>query len=346
MLTRLQKKLQQQAPVNKIPEESKQEERGNHSQPVRLNDDILFMVNKKLMMMDKAARDKQINTFTKQPHPSCRPFTEVVYRKTGPRDLSQAQQAVMHKAQFNSTSTLVTDYKCMGYFWPQVYQASRFAVCPDYKSFLTFHKRDADAKLENPVARFVQLPSTYFEPYLGLCPFFAELAWNEKDAIIVEADKFALCMTIWTLKRWLMMPAAFDYLLACGTAGKLECRCRNLIRAMSTDENLRKFFQDKTSLLQTKSSVELHRQKIALEDAAYQMKEYAIKLVTGEEIISGLGRSENAVSSLLLTRLAEKVDDMVKCVEEKMGWNGHPVIRIDCGGGFSDSDDGSDDDFY
>ena len=137
MLTRLQKKLQQQAGedalqhakttrqhselVDKIADETKQKPQGKSNQPVRLNENLLFMVNKNLKKMDKAARDEKINTFTKQPHPSNRPFTEVVYRKSSSRDLSQTQLAVMHTTNFNSSSTAVCEYSSTAIFLPQIY---------------------------------------------------------------------------------------------------------------------------------------------------------------------------------------------------------------------------------
>ena len=210
----------------------------------------------------------------------------------------------MHKTNFDNTSTLVCEHDSMDDFMFKIQMAARFVANPDYKNFLLFQKKDAGSKVQNPVARFVQLPPDYFLPEdMDFCAFFAELAWKEDGAVMVEVDKFALCMLIWSLKQWLVCPTVCSYPLSCGKAEGLDCRCRNLIRAMWTDENLRKFFQDKTSFLRIdvdengddveyETSMALQEQMSELEDAGDEMKNYAWKLVLGEETIrSGSGFS-------------------------------------------------------
>ena len=170
---------------------------------------------------------------------------------------------------------------------------------------------------------------------------------------MVELDKFALCMTIWSLKQWLVCPTMCSYLLTCGSAEGLDCRCRNLIRAMLTDENLRKVFEDKTSFLKVQVQEEdadedeeyqlsmgLQAQMSDLEDAEDQLKDYAWKLLVGHEKIRS-GRHENVVSSLQVAKMVEKIEKMRKCVENKIRQNNpddiHPVMRLNFG--FNDSSD-------
>ena len=155
-------------------------------EPVRLNDNLLFSVNKKLQAKDKAARDEKISSFSNVPHlgrlqPSKWPFTEVSYRKKSSQNLSQAQLAVMHGENFKSTSTLVvSEDNSMDNFIFKIQMASKYIQNPDYKNFLRYHKRDAGAKVQNPVARFVQLPTDYLTPEeYDFCAFFPELAWKE-----------------------------------------------------------------------------------------------------------------------------------------------------------------------
>ena len=132
---------------------------------------------------------------------------------------------------------------------------------------------------------------------MDFCAFFVELAWKEDGAIMVEVDKFALCILIWSLKQWLVCPVVCSYPLSCGQAEGLDCRCRNLIRAMLTDENLRKIFEDKPSFLKVRHvdenhddveyerSMALQEQMDKLEEACEEMKMYSWKLVLGEETI-------------------------------------------------------------
>ena len=134
-------------------------------------------------------------------------------------------------------------------------------------------------------------------------------------------------MIIYSLKEWLICPAVCSYLLSCGKADGLDCRCRNLIHAMCTDENLRKFFQDKTSFLRADidedgDDVENQRsmareQLDELEEVGDEMKEYAEKLMNGEEAIQS-GRYENVISSLQVANMAEKIEKMLECVENKI----------------------------
>ena len=108
----IQKKITDFFPVDKMPgEPTKGQEKAGRR--VRLTEDLLFMVNKQLKAMDKRSRDEKINSFTRQPHPSNRPFTEVIYRKKSTQDISETERAVMHKAIFNSTSIAVCEYESM-----------------------------------------------------------------------------------------------------------------------------------------------------------------------------------------------------------------------------------------
>lgn len=122
------------------------QEAQDNGRSVRLTDDLLLMVNKKIQAMDKAAREEKIKRFNNQPHQSNKPFAAITYRMKSSRELSQFEQAVMHKTNFDSTSTLVCDHDSMGDFIFKLQMAARFSANPDYKNFLHIQKRDAGSK--------------------------------------------------------------------------------------------------------------------------------------------------------------------------------------------------------
>ena len=78
--------------------------RPNHEKKsVRLSDNLLGFVNKKLKSMDKAYRKQRFEASEDDEDPI--PFTEVTYRKQP--TLSQTQLAVMHKTLFSSSTIAI-----------------------------------------------------------------------------------------------------------------------------------------------------------------------------------------------------------------------------------------------
>ena len=72
MTTRLRKKIEQP------PEKTENELR----EPVRLTEDLLYLVNKKLQNMDKEDRNRELE-WKQMNNPQHKCFTEVKYRKIG-----------------------------------------------------------------------------------------------------------------------------------------------------------------------------------------------------------------------------------------------------------------------
>ena len=82
----------------------------NQKKPVRLTEDLLYMVNKKLMKTDSLLRLQETKRFfsrkffpnweTTEPHV----FKEITYRKKPREYLSEESIAVMHEAYFYSSS--------------------------------------------------------------------------------------------------------------------------------------------------------------------------------------------------------------------------------------------------
>ena len=103
-------------------------ERPEHEmKSVRLTDNLLCSINKKLKSMDKAYRKQRFEASEENEDPL--PFTEVAYRKQPA--LSQTQLAVMHKTLFSSsTIAIFKDY-------------SKQELVEDLEHWCVYIKRDA-----------------------------------------------------------------------------------------------------------------------------------------------------------------------------------------------------------
>ena len=340
MLTRSQAKLQQQAQIDK-PKQTAVEKPGMakakpvaaNKDPVRLTEDLLYIVNKKLQTMDKKTRDDNIQNFDNnwQPWrgPVSGPFTEIAYRKQNSSDLSQTELAVMHKVNFDSNSTAVCKLNSMSQFFSNVARGAKAAKSADYRKFLDYKRSNPMGRVKCTIARFVQLPKDYYRPHSD-CDFFGELAWKENGVMTVEADNFALCLTIWTLKEWLSNPIDKSYPLSCYSSGEFCCfSCRRLLPAMWTDDRLRSFLTDRTISEQVGHVVYdyhdsriddvIHRNYWQLERANGEIKNYARKLLTGEEMISRCNRSHNVLTALQLERIVKKLEKTLKCYANNWG---------------------------
>ena len=176
------------------------------------------------------------------------------------------------------------------------------------------------------VVALVQLPEDYFRPHSD-CHFFAELAWKKDGIVMVEAEKFALCMNIRKLKEWLLLPEDNRYPFYCGgIRGQCTCRCNGLLHAMWTDSIFRKFFQDQGIVEVTPDYVDYFDDYLPMTEGrdfmAYrngllmardEIKHYRRKLISGEETISRSTRSINVLSAMLLEKILEKLDIALQC---------------------------------
>ena len=339
MLTRSQAKLQQQSQFDK-PKQTvaskpvivKRKQAIEKKNSVRLTEDLLYIVNNKVRAMDKETRDDILQNFenhrlARWMDPVIGPFTEIAYRKQN-LDLSQTELAVMHKVNFDCNSTAVCKLNSMGQFFHNIERARQYARSLDYGRFLHFQQRTAEAQVENPVARFMQLPKDYYRPHSD-CSFFGELAWKENGVMTVEADNFALCLSIWTLKEWLANPIDNSYPLSCRFYRGYYCCGRNLLRAMWTDDRLQAFLKDKAILDEIEifdpqddeenDPESLQANYDELKRAHREMGDFATKLVTGEETISRSIRSLNVLAASQLERMLEKFETHIfKCCEYKL----------------------------
>ena len=60
--------------------------------------------------------------------------------------------------------------------------------------------------------------------------------------MLVESDKFSLCMLVWRMKQWLVPPSEeHSYPLPCRgyTDGYTDCVCKHLLQVMWTDDTLK-----------------------------------------------------------------------------------------------------------
>ena len=316
MLTRSKSKLQQQAGLVEIADEPKQPVKKKSGRSVRLTEDLLYIVNKKLRTMDKASRDETIHDFYSYGGfvPFTEPFAEISYRKRFFPDLSETELAVMHKTNFDCNSMALCEINSMGQFFESLNKGSWRAKPLDYRRFLGYDTTDAGAPVKNAVARFIQLPKDYFRPQSDVV-FFAELAWKENGTMIVEADNFALCLTIWRLKEWLVNPIKNPYPLPCQWIERgIGCCCRNLLRAMWTDDRLRKVLQDQAFF--AFGYYDKRRNYEQLQEARGRIQDYAEKLITGEEIISRSNRALNLLSASQLLRIHKEFESILRCTLE------------------------------
>ena len=330
MLAPSQAKTQQQA-VHQVVDKPKQTIENKSSRSVRLTEDVLYIVNKKLRAKDKAARDERVHGFFRDSgirlNPVLSPFTEVTYRKRKFPDLTETELAVMHKVNFYSNSTAVCKLNSMTNFLIKVHRATLWTKS-DYRTFL--NSRDTGGQVENAVARFIQLPKDYFRPHSD-CLVFGELARKERGIMVVEADKFELCLAIWSLKEWLVNPLKNLYPLCCGCtewAEGMDCSCRTLLRAMWTDDRLRNFLKDQTIFDRIQYDdhpsdesfqAALNAKYMQLSRVHDEIMDYAGKLITGEEMISRSCRPLNVLYASQLQRLLEKFESILSCFQREIG---------------------------
>ena len=286
---------------------------------VRLTEDLLYIVNKKLRTMDKKSRDNTIQEFNQYSwmNPVASPFTEIAYRKRRLLYLSETELAVMHKINFDSNSIAVCKISSMSQFFASVNRGGLAAKSREYRNFLDFKDRGADARVTTAPARFFQLPKDYFRPHSDVA-LFAELAWKEDGVMMVDADNFALCLTIWRLKEWLVNPVDNSYPLSCLFVDRINCRCLNLLHAMRTDDRLRKFISNEATFkgidFDTCDYGHDFTENIrGLYSARWGIKGFAKKLITGEEMISRSNRAENVLSASQLLRMLEKLSSIIEC---------------------------------
>ena len=144
---------------------------------VRLTEDLLYVVNKKLKSKDKAARDQKIKAFDdRQKAHYAEPFTEVSYLNRSDLNTSQTQLAVMHETYFKSNSIAVCGDNSMEAYLENIDFARIVTRSPDYRDLLCID-RDNKSKVKNPVVRFLQLPEDYIRPHSN-CFYLGELAFK------------------------------------------------------------------------------------------------------------------------------------------------------------------------
>ena len=149
---------------------------------VRLTENLLYTVNKKLKSKDKAARDQTLKATAKPEQRDndmepTEPFTEVLYRNRSDLNLSQTQLAVMHDSYFKSNSIAVCELDSMEAFLHAVGRARFRTSSRDFKDLLWLYRYGHVKKLKNPVARFLQLPKEYCRPH-SECLYLGELAFK------------------------------------------------------------------------------------------------------------------------------------------------------------------------
>ena len=185
MLTSFKQKNESFEPEEVMLDESKISTNKIGKVKVRLTEDLMYIVNKKLKSKDKETRDQKLKASHRPNDPDpIEPFTEVSYRTRSDLNLSQTQLAVVHESYFKSNSVAVCEIDSMETFFHAVDRAWFRSSCRDFKD-LIWIKRPDFSKVKNPVARFFQLPMDYIRPHCDSL-YLGELAFKlNKDPGLV-----------------------------------------------------------------------------------------------------------------------------------------------------------------
>ena len=267
---------------------------------VRLTEDLLFAVNKKLESRDKKTRNEASVDDDL--------FDELVgYRRTWPSTFSQTKKAIMHKLFFDRNSILKIRYDSTEVL---------VSIAHINEYLFDYHK---NARVYTPCkVGFINLPGDFFDPNedcIEKCTLFKELAWKEKDMILIETERFTECILIWRLKQWLENCTNL-YPLQCymknPSCGVVEsCQCRNIFRvATFLSENC----IQRLGLENIRSQSKIRR--FDLLAISRIMFRYCGNLISGEEIISESSRAENVVFAMHLRLLAEKFNQAHNCLAQ------------------------------
>ena len=327
---------------------------GPATQPVRLKEDLLYLINKKLKSIEKAERDEPLKDYNDENEDRRKfyeanfgadstlpnegreiPFTGVSYRKKP--GFSETQLAVMNKAYLNFNSIAICKIDTMERFlemtreWSdEMIKTSYFDMgCWDFDSDdESDHKQKVNEMFEeiwewsgSYWARFIQLPKDYSDGPQSDCVFFEELARDENGTPTVDVKQFSLCLAIYKLKQWLTWPSKYKYPFDCFgffSFKYTDCQCKKILAVVFTDKLLRSFFEKRGiewNYLTDNNDIDDWRPD-EMKAAASDMRNYSNKLMTGEEMICPSNRALNVLCATQVFKIAGKVDVAIDCISQ------------------------------
>ena len=270
-----------------------------NAEPIRLTEDLLYIVNKKLESRDIKERNE---AFDDDRSLQASIFAGVTgYRST---NVSQTEKAVMHKLFFDQNSIASCDLDSTENLMAVIQRFQLFDYCKNF-----------DVPTPCQVG-FIKLPGDFLQPdknCIEPCTLFKELAWKEKDMILIDAKQFTECILIRRLKLWLENSAK-SYPIECNMKNPpclvaQTCRCRNIFRvATFMTEN----FVHSFGLQNIRAQTEMRLSGLPAISRA--LLRNCKKLMTGKELISESNRAENVLLAMQLRLLADKVDRAHSCL--------------------------------
>ena len=272
--------------------------------PVRLTEDLLYLVNKQLQKLDTEERMKKIKDRTHE-HTI---FKAISYRKKPPRELTQAGQAVMHKVYFDSNATAEADSDEFKLFQVDLWDEWD---CRD--GFMDRDQRPLTAEVSRPdLFRYVKLPADYQRPNPGY-EFFDEFTWKEGGSILAKAAQIPQIFMIKDFRTWLHAdPTMIQPLDCCWRNDHYRgegCPRRVIYHVLWLSELFRTIFQE--SGVNRLAEGPFHR----FEDIWFirdAMMKFGAKLTKGEVVLledHGL----NLLTAFQIKTLAEKFDNARYC---------------------------------
>ena len=272
--------------------------------PVRLTEDLLYLVNKQLKKMDTEERMKKIKDRTHE-HTI---FKAISYRKKPPRESTQAGQAVMHKMYFDSNATAEADSDEFVIFQVDLWDEWD---CRD--GFMDRDQRPLTAEVSRPdLFRFVKLPADYERPNPGY-EFFDELTWKEGGSILAKAAQIPQIFMIYDFRTWIYAdPRMVQPLHCCWRADHdrpVGCPRRVIYHVLWLSELFRSIFQRSGVNRLAEGPFNRFEERWFIRDA---MMEFGAKLTRGEVALHD-DHGLNLLAAFQIKMLAEKFDNAHYC---------------------------------
>ena len=280
--------------------------------PVRLTEDLLYIVNKKLKKIDSSLRVGRINKEFR----SQLDLKEISYRRLPKTNLSQECLAVMHRVYFNSSSTAKLAYQTMEDF------KQGLDDLPYCDEFMSIHRIEIETEVTRPdLFRFLTLPADYCRPSLGF-DFFEELSWTEDGSIMLEASKLNRWWFLIEITTWLVLPQE-EYPRYCGADRSEVCECRDIYTALWCSDIFRKLFEEEEidgplSIKSANQLVATDNMTAACElvdnmiDVGDALMKFVGKLARTEVVIHQSSQL-NMFAAFQLKMLAEKLEIAAAC---------------------------------
>ena len=218
--------------------------------PVRLTEDLLYMVNKKLMKIDSSHRLQRakrycglkfLHFFGDPETFDAHVFNEITYRHKPREYLSEESLAVMHIVYFCESSIAIPANDTMKDFHENLVTS----ILPGNRFMSGEIGDDAPGEF-----RFVKLPADYSRPKLCV-DFFGELTWKEEGSIMVEACRMKTLLSILRISKWLVEPHE-PYIFECDYGRihqvnsndvLMDCGCSRIYRLLWWGDFFRSLYQ-------------------------------------------------------------------------------------------------------